>query len=519
MNASTERSTSLWMATAAIEPAPPLTQDANADVAIIGAGIAGLSAAYELAQAGKRVIVIDRGPLAGGMSARTTAHLAAELDDFYSEHIRLRGEREARLYYESQTAAIDRIEEIQRAEAIDCDFRRVTGFLIRAAETDVELLEREFEACRQIGVKGIAWGETPWQGEDDPRCLCFPDQARFHPLKYLDGLLRCIRRDGGHLFSETAATRLEERDGSVVITTADGPVLYADAAIVATNCPVNDRIAIHTKQAPYRTYVIAARVPKGAVHDALCWDTLDPYHYVRLQPDADAAHDWLISGGEDHKSGHGRDQHERFVRLEAWTRSRAPQLGAIEYRWSGQVMEPVDYAPYVGRNPGDRRIFVVTGDSGQGMTTGAMAGMLLRDLVLERPTRWTDVYLPQRVTLRAAGEYLRENADVAGHVAQHLGSAEIASADELAPGQGGIVGRGLHKVAAYRDEAGKLHARSAACTHAGCIVQWNPFETCWDCPCHGSQFSIDGEALAGPAIRPLASVSIEDEKQPAAASS
>jgi glycine/D-amino acid oxidase-like deaminating enzyme/nitrite reductase/ring-hydroxylating ferredoxin subunit len=508
MNVSSETSTSLWMSTAKVSEAPALTQDERADVVVVGAGIAGLSAAYELAKAGKSVVVLDRGPLGGGMTARTSAHLASEFDDFYHEHIRLRGVDEARGYYASQAAAIDRIEEIQRSEGIDCDFRRLDGFLLAAPGTDPKLLERELDACHQVGFRGVAWADSaPVASIGTGRCLRFPGQARFHPLKYLDGLVRCIRRDGGRLFADTPVVTVEEANGEVIVKTEKEQTVRASAAVVATNSPVNDWIAIHTKQAPYRTYVITARVPHGAVPDALYWDTLDPYHYVRIQPSGEG-HDWLIVGGEDHKTGEADDFDGRLTKLETWTRLHFPQAGPVEHRWSGQVMEPVDYAPYIGRNPGNRQVYISTCDSGEGLTTGVVAGMLLRDLILGRDNAWVPTYAPERVTVRAAGQYVSENLTMVTNFAEYVTGGDVSSVDELKPGQGAVIRKGREKIAAYRDPGGTLHLRSAVCTHANCIVHWNSFETCWDCPCHGSHFSVDGEPINGPAIFPLAEATL-----------
>lgn len=507
MNVSGERSKSLWMHTARLSEPPPLAADERADVVIVGAGIAGLSTAYELARAGRSVIVLDRGPLGGGMTSRSSAHLAAQFDDYYHEHVRLRGEDEARSYYESQAAAVERVDAIRREEGIPCDFRRIDGFLFLAPGDDPALLEREIAACHRIGFADVAWAErAPIPGIDSARCLRFPRQARFHPLAYLDGLIRCIRRDGGRLFAGTPVVGVAERDGEAVVETASGRTVRAGSAIVATNAPINDWIAIHTKQMPYRTYVLAAPVARGAVADALYWDTLDPYHYVRLQPGEADGDDWLIVGGEDHKTGQAGDIPERFARLEGWTRRHFPQAGAVEHRWSGQVMEPVDHAPLIGRNHGDAHVYVSTGDSGEGLTTGVVAGMLLRDLILGRENSWAKAYEPQRVTLRAAGEYLREYVTVAADLMAYLTPGEVSAYEALKPGQGAVVRQGAGKIAAYRDGTGALHLRSAICTHAGCVVRWNGFETCWDCPCHGSQFTVDGEPINGPAVRPLAEI-------------
>ena len=508
MNVSSERSRSLWMETVAPDEAPPLREDARADVVVVGAGIAGLSTAYELARAGRSVIVLDRGPPGRGMTARTTAHLASELDDYYDALIDLRGLDDARRYYESQAAAIDRIEQIQREEGIDCDFRRLDAYLFVAPGTDPSILDREIEAAHRVGFAGVAWAErAPIPGTDTGRCLRFPGQGRFHPLKYLSGLIRCIRRDDGRLFADTTVTGIREENGEVVVETATGHQVRARAGVVATNSPVNDWLEIHTKQAPYRTFAIGARIPRGAVTDALYWDTLDPYHYVRIQPED--GHDILIVGGEDHKTAHADDAAERFDRLEAWARERWPQMQEVAYRWSGQVMEPVDYMPYAGRNPGNEHIYIATGDSGEGMTNGVASSLLIRNLVLGRDNACAGPYEPGRVTLGAAREFLKENLDVAAQYADYVTGGDVASPSELKPGEGAVIRRGLEKLAVYRDEAGALHVRSAVCTHAQCIVQWNSFERCWDCPCHGSHFAVDGTAINGPASSPLAEAKLE----------
>ena len=514
MNAVGERSVPLWM-TVDVPNAPALEADVTADVAVVGAGIAGLSTAYELARAGLSVVVLDRGALAGGMSSRTSAHLTSTIDDLYQELIRMRGVPEARAYLRSRLAAIDRIEEIQAEERIDCDFKRVDGYLFPAKSADVETLEKERDAARQIGFVGVKFvTDTPIPDAGVGRALRYPRQARFHPRKYLAGLIRCIARDGGRLFGDTPVTAVEEHEGGVRITTTRGPAVEAKVALIATNSPINDWIAIHTKQAPYRTYVIAGRVARGSVPDALYWDTLDPYHYVRLQP-GDGKHDWLIVGGEDHKTGEADDGRHRLDKLEAWSRSLVPGLGRVEYSWSGQVLDPVDYLPYSGLNPGSRSVYVHTGDSGEGLNNALVGALVLRDLMRGRKHRWAKMLDPSRVTPRAAGRYVSENVSVAANLAGYVGRGDVASADEVKSGEGAILNEGGKKVAVYRDRRGKLHRRSAACTHAGCLLHWNSFENCWDCTCHGSQFSPLGEPLNAPAFTPLAEIGTAAEAKAA----
>ena len=516
MNVGDEHSRSLWMAAAPVAAAPPLTADARADVVVVGSGIAGLSTAFELARQGRSVIVIDRGAIGGGMTARTTAHLASELDDTYHALIDARGEHEALRLYESQVAAINRIEAICAEEGMACDFRRLDGFLVPTEDGGADLLEREFEACRTLGV-AVEWADrAPMPGLDSGRCLRFPDQARFHPTRYLAGLARAIARSGGQLFADTAYVDHREDDGGVTVETEAGVSVRAAAAVFATNAPVQAKVALHTKQTPMRTYAIAGRVPRGSVPDALVWDTLEAYHYVRLQ-ELSEAEDWLIVGGEDHRSGEASDMDRRIGALSAWTRRRYPGFGAIEYRWSGQVLETVDFMPFSGRNPGSETVYVHTGDSGQGITNGVAGALTIAPLVLGRDSRFAEVLDPSRKpgSLAAVKAFAEGLAGAVTNLAEHVvpgsaraddqpGAGEIASTDALAPGEGAILREGLHPIAAYRTPDGQLIRRSAVCTHVGCIVHWNPFERCWDCPCHGSQFAPDGTVLNGPALTPLA---------------
>jgi glycine/D-amino acid oxidase-like deaminating enzyme/nitrite reductase/ring-hydroxylating ferredoxin subunit len=504
MNVSSEHSQSFWMHDTALQDEPALVKSAEADVVIVGAGIAGLSVAYELTRAGKTVVVLDRGPIAGGMTARTTAHLASELDDYYHELIKVRGLQEARDVYAAQAAAIDRIESIVREEAIDCDFRRLDGYLFLDPSTSHAVLDKEFEAAKEVGLE-VTWADpAPLPGQSAP-ALRFPNQARFHPLKYIEGLVRCIKARGGRLHANTIVTQIAQRDdGRVLIATEGGAEVRASACAVATNSPVNE-LKIHFKQAPYRTYAIAGRVPAGAVPDALYWDTLNPYHYVRLQ-EAEDGWFWLISGGEDHKSGEASDMEERFDRLESWTRAKFPTFGSVVHRWSGQVLEPVDHAAFIGRSPTGQNIYMATGDSGQGMTNGVAASLIISGYIVGQEPGFSKAHDPERATGNALKEFVAENLTATTNLTEYVTPGDISSSDELKPGEGAIVRRGLSKVAAYRDDSGELHLCSAVCTHAGCIVHWNPFEKCWDCPCHGSHFAIDGTAINGPAVSPLARV-------------
>ena len=495
---------SLWRATAEWRDAPPLRENLQADVCVVGGGIAGLTTAYMLALDGRSVVLIDDGPVGTGETHHTTAHLSNALDDRYTEIERAHGARGARLAAHSHMAAIDAIEEIVGREQIDCDFERVEGYLFTPPGESADPLTHELEAARRAGVEVARVERVPIGNYDFGPALRFVRQGQFHALRYMNGLAEAFVRVGGRLYTGAHATRVE--DGSPCsVHTATGHEIRSGAVVVATNTPINDRIAVHTKQAPYRTYVIVASIPAGAMPSVLLWDTLDPYHYVRVQRGAGSSgEDFLIVGGEDHKTGQAEDYEERYDRLESWTRARFANLGRITHRWSGQVMEPYDYMAYIGRNPGDRHVFIATGDSGHGMTHGTIAGILLNDLISRRDNDWAALYDPSRKSLRPAFEFARENLNVALQYADHVLPGDVSSVDELVPGQGAIVRRGLRQVAAFRDESGKLHQHSAVCPHLGCVVAWNVTEQSWDCPCHGSRFDrLDGHVLNGPAVSGL----------------
>jgi glycine/D-amino acid oxidase-like deaminating enzyme/nitrite reductase/ring-hydroxylating ferredoxin subunit len=511
---------SFWERTAQKFYTAPLTENLTTDICIIGGGIAGVTAAYMLVREGRDVVLIDDGPVGGGMTGRTTAHLVSVLDDRYYELEKMLGHEFSRLCAESHSAAIDRVEKIVRDENLDCNFARVDGYLFLPPGGSVTDLTHELDAARRAGLRGVERVDRIPIGKiTRAGALRFPQQAQFHPLKYLNGLARVITDRGGRIFTGTRVTEVEE-DDRVTVKTMNGQSVTAQAAIVATNCPINDRVIIHSKQAPYATYVLAFRV-KEKIEPVLLWDTAQtaekekqmlgpiPYHYVRFARDNDGQ--VLIVGGEDHKTGQATDFEARLARLERWTREHFAFAGEITDHWSGQVMEPVDGVAYIGRNPGDKNVFVVTGDSGNGMTHGTIAGTLIADLICGRESPWVKLYDPSRKTLQPAvvADYVAENANLVAQLTDYVTSGDESGADKIRAGEGAILREGAKKIAAYRDEEGRLHKFSAVCPHLKCIVRWDGYEKTWDCPCHGSRFDALGHVLNGPAISDLEGISAD----------
>jgi len=481
-------------------PTGSFRPDTATDVCVVGAGIAGLSTAYNLIKEGLRVLVLDDGPIGGGQTHNTTAHLSNEIDDRYTEIARIHGKDGARLAAHSHSSAIDFIEKTVAREGIDCCFARLDGYLFNPPGGSANLLVEEEKAAREAGLEVEMLPRAPLAHFDTGPCLRFPNQGMFHPLRYLEGLARAITQAGGSIVTRAHVDKVESDGKAALVMLADGRTVRARDVVVATNTPVIDRVTIHTKQAAYLSYVIALAVARGSVERGLYWDTEDPYHYVRLAGLEERDEDLLIVGGEDHKVGQAWDQDARYRRLEEWARARFPQARDLRYEWSGEIMETVDGLGFIGRNPGDvRNVYIATGDSGMGMTHGTIAGILLTDLILGRVNAWADLYDPARMRSGAVGEYIKENLNTALQYSAWMSPGEPVPLTELPLHCGAVVRDGVRKLAVYRDEKGQYHTCSAVCPHLQAIVTWNDKEKTWDCPAHGSRFSPTGKVINGPA--------------------
>jgi glycine/D-amino acid oxidase-like deaminating enzyme/nitrite reductase/ring-hydroxylating ferredoxin subunit len=487
------------MHTASVPQFPPLQGDTSTGVCVVGAGIAGLSCAYLLAREGKDVLLIDALGIGAGETGRTTAHFFPP-DEWYSGLEKSFGPDTARLAGESFAAATGLVESIVANEGIDCGFERLDGYLY-APPGSAFNMEKERDAAARAGVHAELLARVPGLSFDTGPCVRYPRQAQFHPLRYLAGLAGAFVRLGGKIHCGVRAIDISD-DGDEQVVATDCGAIHAQSVVMATNTPFNHRVVMHTKQAGYHTYVIAMPVTKGTVPRILLWDTGDPYYYVRLESEDE--HDLLIAGGADHKVGQDSHPEHRFDEIERWARERFPMAQEVRYRWSGEVMEPSDGLAYLGRDPvGRKNVYLITGDSGNGMTHCTAGAMLVTDLIMGRENPWQDLYDPARKVRHGVTDFVSEQANTLSQYGDWLTGGEVDSAAEIAPGQGAVVRDGIHKLAVYRDDAGQLHCLSATCTHLGCVVHWNSAERSWDCPCHGSRFGTDGTVLHGPAAKAL----------------
>jgi glycine/D-amino acid oxidase-like deaminating enzyme/nitrite reductase/ring-hydroxylating ferredoxin subunit len=503
--------TPYWIDSAPLPEFPAVNGDCNADVVVVGGGITGITAAYLLKRAGCRVILLERERCASLDTGHTTAHLTHVLDTPLHELEHNFGTGRAQMAWMAARSAIDQIAANIEAENIDCEFRRLSGYLhapVSGEDGKGEFwnLKRDAELADQFGFSARFMNSVPFMKR--PGCRIH-QPGRVSSRKYVAGLLRAIpgteRRVRAHRGGRDHREPLTVRSGRARVR--------CDFVVIATHTPLRGHsgmmaaILLQTKLYLYTTYVLGARIARGIVPDAIFWDTSDPYYYLRVDHRAD--HDYVIFGGEDHKTGQETDTLAVFERLEEQLKKLLPQAD-VDRRWSGQVVETPDGLPYIGKTAEDQ--FAATGFAGQGMAFGTVGAMMAADAFLKHDNPWKDLFAPGRKALRAGKlEYARENADYPYHLLRGwLGPADEESLNAVGLDEGKIIALDHHKVAAYRDAQGHVTLLSPVCTHLRCIVRWNSAEKTWDCPCHGSRYKATGEVISGPAEEDLKKIPIPE---------
>ncbi|HEU4451046.1 MAG TPA: FAD-dependent oxidoreductase [Gaiellaceae bacterium] len=488
---------SLWIETAPAAPHEPLRGSVDVDVAVVGAGIVGVTAAFLLKEAGARVALIERSRILTGVTGHTTAKLTSQHGLRYHDLARTFGEAKARLYAEANQAAIEFVADRTAALGIDAQLERRPAYVWAETDDERRRIEAEAAAASALGLPAAVVDDVPLP-VPATGALVFRDQAQFHPRRFLLALAERIPGEGGHVFEETPV----EGTGGGILRTPGG-VVRAEHTILATHLPLADRGLLFARAFPYRGYVVALPVEEDGAPDGLFINAGSPTRSVRTALDGDG-HRLLLVSGDGHKVGAETATDGHYEALEAWARERFP-LGEARYRWSTQDYSSADGVPLVGRlHPATGRVWTATGFGGWGMTNGLAAAIVLADLVRGRESPWAEVFSTDRLRSFTTRRFLSENAAVARHlVGDRIARPGVAAAARLAPGEGEVVRVGGRHVAVSRTDDGGLTAVSAACTHLGCLVRWNAAERSWDCPCHGSRFAADGGVLNGPAVRPL----------------
>lgn len=492
----------LWSATTPFKTYPQLSGDIEVDIAIIGAGITGISAAYTLTKAGKRVAVLEALKVGSGTTGSSTGNLYAPIDERLYTIESKHSEDAMKAVAASRSSAVDFIEQRVQEFNINCEFERVPWYLFSEPGNDLMAqVERERKAAEKASLPVTDQAPASFPFKIDA-IANIAHQAQFNPLKYVQGLAAAIESETCRIFEGTKV--IDVKDGEPCIVHTQQGKVTAKQVVMATHSP-KGIYAVHTAMEPYREYAMAVRLkgdtlPAGGVY----WHVQQMQHYS-LRPYSNEQGNFLLILGEAYKVGHKEHNEEAFLKLEQYLTQRF-DVDHIVYKWAAQNYKPADALPYIGTSPTQHNTYIATGFAADGLTWGTLAGMLICDLITGKENNLAKMYSPTRFTpVASAPKFIKENVDVAVHlVKDFLFYGEADQLKEIKAGEGKTIEIDDEKLAAYRDDEGKLHVVSSVCTHMGCIVHFNNAEKSWDCPCHGSRFSIEGEVLEGPAYYNLA---------------
>jgi glycine/D-amino acid oxidase-like deaminating enzyme/nitrite reductase/ring-hydroxylating ferredoxin subunit len=493
----------IWKDKAETTGFTPLRSDITVDVAIVGGGITGLTAAYILSQAGKTVAVLESHKIGEGATGSSTGNLYCTIGSPGLHKVESKFNlQKVKEVVESRAAAVDFIEARVKEFDIDCDFKRVPWCLFSEDGSGKSFVEKERKTAAEAGLKVVDDSQSPVKAETG---FIVENQAQFNPLQYVVSLAKNIKSPTCNIYELTQVSDVQEGDVCTV-STAGGKVT-ASQVIMATHSP-KGIYAVHMSMGPYREYAVGVKLNGGYPPAGIWWDMKGDEHYSMRTYETSKGR-ILMALGEMHKVGQKKNNHECYDNLEKFLRERY-NVASVEFKWSAQQFKAADGIPYIGLSTGNSKTFIATGFSADGLTYGTLASIIISDEILGNENKWSKTYSASRITpLASAKEFVKENVNVAYEfIKDRFTKNDAKEFDEVQAGQGKIMDVDGKKCGVHRDGAGKLHVVSAVCTHMGCINHWNETEKSWDCPCHGSRFSVDGEVLEGPAYAPLQKVII-----------
>lgn len=482
------------------EKFPPPESDVRVDVAIIGGGITGLSCAHTLSREGYRVAVFEAKCIGESTTGLSTGNLYTTIDERLFSISSKHDKKALKAVVEARSQAIDFIEERVREFDISCSFERVPFHLFSdpGGET-AEEVRREAEAAREAGltVSGDLPAGFPFKAGE---VMTLPDQAQFNPLTYIIGLAEGLESDTCRIYEHTRVTSIT--DGEPCRLETEHGRVEARFIIQATHSP-KGRYGVHLAMGSYREFAVAARLHQELPANGIYWQTKKDMQYS-IRPYHTDDDDYLVALGESHKVGHAREAEEEIRDLTEYLREHF-QVEDLSYLWAAQNYRPVDHLPYIGRSLTESNVFIATGFAADGLVWGTVAAAILPELIRRNEHPWASFFDPRRFTpVASMKKLLKEASSATKHlVKDHLFYGEADALRDIPKGEGRTIELENEKVAAYRDEQDELHVVSSVCPHMGCVVHWNSREKSWDCPCHGSRFSVDGEVLEGPALEDL----------------
>lgn len=500
----------IWSANTSPKQFPKLSGDLEVDVAIIGGGITGISTAYNLARAGKSVAVLEAMQVGMGTTGSSTGNLyspTGQLHTIASKH----NDETMQTVATSRVTAVDFIEQRVKEFNIDCEFVRVPWYYFTTKEdtSKNKQIENELEAAKKAGLPASDQVPANFPYPDVAAMAHVAQQAQFNPLRYVQQFAAAIAGENCQIYEHTKVLDIEDGDPCVLRTNSG--TVRAKKVVQATHTP-KGIYAVHTAMEVYREYALSVRVKGNLPANGTYWHMLGKELYS-VRPYSNELGNFLIVLDASHKIGHVEHTEKSFKHVEEYMRAHF-DVDGIEHSWAAQNYKPADTIPFIGTSPLQNNVYIATGFSADGLTYGTLASMIISDAILGKENQWAKTYDPKRFTpVASAPKFIKENVDVAVHLVKDwLFKGDEEALQELSPGEAKILDIDNEKVAAYCDNVGRRYAVSAVCTHMGCLVHWNNGEKSWDCPCHGSRFSLHGEVLEGPAIKNLQNKMEDNQK-------
>lgn len=502
---------SIWHSFSAPTNFPRLQEDLEADVAIIGGGITGITAAQLLSEAGLNVVVLEARKVGGGTTAHSTGNLYFTIDQVLSSLQSKYDNKVIREVVTSRQEALELISKNVDRFNIDCDFQRVPWILYSESTEHADKIDQELDTAKEAGVV-----MEPAEKTDIPfhieRGVRVGGQAQFNPMRYVQGLASAIGNTRCKIFENTRVTKVEQKEGTVLLKTLNHTI-KAKHCLEATHTPKGVEVQFHTVLGPYREYGVAAKLATGTYPAGIFWGFYQKGEKISFRSYKRGDDQYIMAIGQPHKVGQASNNQKHIEKLEAFLKDHF-DVSEVTHRWGGQHYKPADKLPYIGRKKDGSNIYVATGFSTDGLVYGTLSAMLLRDQITGKSNPYLELYSASRFTpLKSAKDFVKENINVAAQYIKDLPvSKSEAGLDDLKIGEGKIISKDGHKVAACRNELGELRMHSAFCTHLACVVHWNNAEKTWDCPCHGSRFDTDGMVIEGPALHPLKEIRAQGDK-------
>jgi glycine/D-amino acid oxidase-like deaminating enzyme/nitrite reductase/ring-hydroxylating ferredoxin subunit len=478
------RPESCWTATAPATTFPKLEAAGSADVAIVGAGIVGLTTAYLLTEAGLSVAVLEARRVGRQVTGRSTAKITTQHSLIYRHLIETFGLEAAQHYADANCAGIEKIRQWVQELGLACDFESKHAYAYCTNQSRVADLQSEAEAARKVGLEAELLDRAPLPFATNG-ALRFRNQAQFNPAQYLIGLAKAAESRGTRIFEESRVTNVDADHGWQI--KAGRSSVKTKHVVLATNLPIAGPVRYDQRTRPRSHIAMAFRIAQEMGIDGMFIGIDEPTHSLRMGRDQDGL--LLVVLGAKFGTGHEGDIARHFLNLENWTRENF-QVGEAAWRWVNEDYETADRLPFAGAEPKAPGLYLATGFNAWGISNGAAVGILIAKQILGEQLDWVSIYNPAR----KASKNFNKGGDT-----QSL----VHSLSEIEPGGGAVMNLGRGKIAVWRDDDGKPHAVSASCTHEGCTVTWNNADRTWDCPCHGSIFAADGSVIHGPAVQPL----------------